>query len=247
MKRSIWVALGLAVVLSLAIAWNWNTPQRPQAIETSFSQSIPNGQPAIAPPRIDPDRLWNDLNELAFRRYEGIDRSRARSYILKALTDAGWTPQAQTFTQGVNIVAERPGSDPTAGKILLGAHYDSVEVSPGADDNATAVATVLEAARLFGSIDTTRTLQLVLFDEEETGLLGSFAFVDRLAPNELHGAVILEMLGYACYESGCQQYPLNLPIEPPTDRGDFLAIVGDRGHMPLIHSFEQAQRSNLPP
>ncbi|MBD2088789.1 M28 family peptidase [Microcoleus sp. FACHB-1515] len=241
MKRSIWVAFGLAVFLSLAIAWQWKWSPRPQAIEVNFAQA------QINPPTLNADRLWNDLRSLAFRRYAGIDRSRARRYILRSLTEAGWTPQAQTFAQGVNIVAERLGTNPAAGKILLGAHYDSVATSPGADDNATAVATVLEAARLFSTIDTPRSLQLVLFDEEETGLLGSSAFVDRLQSDELQGAVILEMLGYACYESGCQQYPGNLPIDPPTDRGDFLAILGDRGHMPLIHSFEQAQRSNLPP
>lgn len=239
MKRSIWVAFGLAVFLSLAIAWQWNFSLRPQAIEVNFAREI-------NPPTLDANRLWNDLRSLAFRRYESIDRSRARQYILRSLSEAGWTPQAQTFAQGVNIVAERLGTNPAAGKILLGAHYDSVD-SPGADDNATAVAVVLEAARLFGSIDTPRSLQLVLFDEEETGLLGSTAFVDRIHSSDLQGAVILEMLGYACYESGCQQYPGNLPIEPPTDRGDFVAILGDRGHMPLIYSFEQAQRSNLPP
>ncbi|NJL21738.1 MAG: M28 family peptidase [Leptolyngbyaceae cyanobacterium SM1_3_5] len=241
MKRSIWVAFGLAVFLSLAIAWRWNFSPRPQAIEVNFSQA------QITPPSVNSDRLWNDLSALSFRRFESIDRSRARQYILRSLTEAGWTPQAQTFAQGVNIVAERWGTNSAAGKILLGAHYDSVEASPGADDNATAVATVLEAARLFGAIDTTRSLQLVLFDEEETGLLGSLAFVDRLQSGDLQGAVILEMLGYACYESGCQQYPANLPIAPPTDRGNFLAVLGDRGHMPLIRSFEQAQRSNLPP
>ena len=250
MKRSIWVALCLVVVLSLAIGWNWRGSLRPQAIETSFTQgSIPHSRTDRVPaPSVDADRLWSDLTALAFPRYGGIDRSKARRYILQALSQAGWTAQVQTFAQGVNLVAERPGSDPTAGKIVVGAHYDSVEGSPGADDNATAVATVLEVARLFGAIETPRSLQLVLFDEEETGLLGSFAFVDRLqSHDDLRGAVILEMLGYACYESGCQEYPLHLPIEPPTDRGDFLAILGDRGHMPLITSFEQAQRSNLPP
>lgn len=241
MKRSIWVAFGLALIFSLAIAWQWKWSSRSPAIEVQFSQA------QINPPSINADRLWNDLSALSFRRYADIDRSRARQYILRSLTEAGWTPQAQPFAPGVNIVAERSGTNPAAGKILLGAHYDSVETSPGADDNATAVATVLEAARLFSRIDTTRSLQLVFFDEEETGLLGSSAFVDRLQSDNLQGAVILEMLGYACYESGCQQYPGNLPIEPPTDRGDFLAVLGDRGHMPLIHSFEQAQRSNLPP
>jgi hypothetical protein len=262
-KRSIWVALCVITIIGVIVGWNWHSLQpRPQVVETSFQRSqfqteiprrqtgLPKAQPtpALNALAVNPDRLWADVNALAFKRYQEGDRSLARSYIMQALSDAGWSPQVQTFETGVNIVAERLGTDPASGKILVGAHYDTVEQSPGADDNATAVATVLEVARLLGSLSTPRTLQLALFDQEEVGLLGSFAYVDRIPEtNHLQGAVILEMLGYACYEPGCQRYPIGLPIAPPTDIGNFLAVVGDRDHMPLIHSFEQASRSNLPP
>jgi hypothetical protein len=268
-KQWLWVAFCLITALGVVLGWNWQfLSLQPQVLETSFERSRIEAvdphryaaQPepttlndsiepsTIAPPRVDADRLWQDVTALTFKRYDEIDRALARRYILKSLRDAGWSPQIQTFDQGVNLVAERPGTNPAAGKIVLGAHYDTVEAAAGADDNATAVATVLEAARLLKSVSTARTLQVVLFDEEEVGLLGSLAFVDRAdQQNGLQGAVILEMLGYACYVSGCQHYPAGLPIAPPSDRGDFLAVVGDQEHLPLIRSFEQASRTNLPP
>jgi len=275
-KRWIWLALFVITTIGVVTGWNWHTIQpHPLVIETSFERSrtqplAPNGlgvdgssadglpwngkqrdtenrRPAIAAPTVDSDRLWADLSALAFERHSEADRRLAREYIVRQLRDAGWSPELQPFSAGINVVAERLGTNPAAGKILIGAHYDTVEQSAGADDNATAVAAVLEIARLFGSVPTPRTLQLVLFDEEEVGLLGSIAFAEQLdRDSDLRGAVILEMLGYACYTSGCQQYPVGLPIDPPTDRGDFLAVIGDRGHMPLIHSFERASQPQLP-
>lgn len=201
-------------------------------------------------PTVDSQRLLNDLESLTFNRYAETDRAKARRYILRALHKAGWTAQEMPFTSGthsgVNLYAERPGSEPSAGAILLGAHYDSVERSPGADDNATSVAIVLEAARLL-SAATPRTLKLVFFDLEEIGLLGSQAFIEDPSQQEnLQGAIILDMVGYACHEAGCQSYPPVLPITPPTDRGDFLAVIGNQGHPALIDGFTQSTRPTLP-
>ncbi|CDN11358.1 hypothetical protein RintRC_7076 [Richelia intracellularis] len=54
------------------------------------------------------------------------------------------------------------------------------------------------------------------------------------------------MIGYACYTSGCQKYPQGLPIIPPTDKADFLTIVGDTEHLPLLHPFESNTSSDVP-
>ena len=100
-------------------------------------------------------------------------------------------------------------------------------------------------------IDTPRSLQLVLFDLEELGLIGSGIFVEKLSqPQTLKGVVILDMIGYTCKTAGCQTYP-PLPIQPPTDRGDFLAAIGDQAHPELAESVAQAAKQaalpNLPP
>jgi len=236
--------------MMLAVSVNWQrSPSAPSAAsQGNNTQVVQRVRPATLP-AVDSQRLLADLESLTFNRSAETERVKARRYLLKALQDAGWTAQEMPFESGAksgaNLYAERLGSEPNAGAILLGAHYDSVERSPGADDNATSLATVLEAARLL-NVSTPRTLKLVFFDLEEVGLLGSQAFIeDPSQQDNLQGAVILDMVGYACHEAGCQSYPPVLPITPPTDRGDFLAVIGNQGHPALINSFTHT-RPTLP-
>ncbi|MGB3492642.1 MAG: M28 family peptidase [Elainellaceae cyanobacterium] len=134
-----------------------------------------------------------------------------------------------------------------ATELIVAAHYDTVADSLGADDNGSGVATLLALARIFGDRPTPHPLKLVLFDHEEKGLWGSQAFVGSLV-NDRHpvmGAVVLEMLGYACDVSGCQTYPDVLPITPPSDVGNFLAVVGNAEHPELTQAFQpQVVQSN---
>jgi hypothetical protein len=203
----------------------------------------------LEPPTIQSERLWADLEALSFERFTEDDRRQASQYLQNALTTAGWVPTLQPFEHGVNILAVRPGTDPNAGTLLLGAHYDTVDASPGADDNATAVAAVLEIARLFADHPTPRTLEIALFDMEEVGLVGSeFLAAQRaIASPPLDGAIILEMLGYACHQPGCQSYPPLLPDPPDTDVGNFLAAIADQDHAALLTPFTQPASANLPP
>jgi Peptidase family M28 len=236
MKRWIW--LMLVIVTALGVLLNWHpAPPSPRASNVELVR------PAMTHPIVDAQRLLSDLDALTYSRYTEADRTKARRYIIQSLQDSGWTAQEIPFEGGVNIYAEKAGTG--SGSILLGAHYDTVERSPGADDNATSVATVLETARLFNS-PTPRTLKLLFFDLEEAGLIGSQAFVTNLAQtDDLKGTVILEMLGYACAEAGCQSYPTMLPVPPPSDRGDFLAVIGNQGHPALLNSF--TSQTSLPP
>lgn len=205
---------------------------------------------------IDRQRLMNHLTALAIERYTPAGRARTRRYIVNALQAVGWVPQEQSFTHtvaektvtGINVIAAKPGTDPTAGEILLGAHYDTVEGTPGADDNGSGVAVLLEAARLFGDRSFPRSLKLVFFDLEEEGLLGSQAFVeDQSQTRFLNGTVILEMVGYGCNEPGCQRYPQGLPVTPDSTVGNFLAVVGDMRHGGLIDAFQPENHdSSLP-
>ncbi|NEQ99111.1 MAG: M28 family peptidase [Cyanothece sp. SIO2G6] len=164
-------------------------------------------------------------------------------------------PCSTSFGQAEQIWPDQDSSNHSTVKVqvcqaapsplLIGAHYDAVLGSPGADDNATGMAALLEIAHLFSPLHASVPLKLVLFDWEEAGLWGSRAFVAD--PNEtaaLSGAVILEMLGYRCQVEGCQQYP-PLPIRPPTQRGDFLAVVGDRTHPDLTRAFQHID-SDIP-
>ncbi|MBE9176983.1 M28 family peptidase [Oculatella sp. LEGE 06141] len=252
-KRWIGLVLLFITTVGMLIGWNWQVIQRqPRAVETSFRERLAPNPPSKAPvpvvaPTIDAQRVMADLEALSFRRYADDERLRARQYIADALQQAGWVPQEQGYDTGVNVYAERPGTDPEAGTILLAAHYDTVERSPGLDDNASGIAAILETARLLGTVSTPRTLQVAFFDEEELGLLGSLAFANGKADRDvLKGAIVLDMVGYACHTDGCQSYPSVLPVTPTTTRGDFLAVLGDRGHLPLLNSFPESRTSDLP-
>jgi len=239
--KKLWWLVGL-VAAALAL-WQMRLPLLQRLTPPTPALSADPAAQAIELPRAVPERLLADLEALSFKRYDEADRARARTYIQHRLEIAGWTMQLQPFENGVNLVAERPGSDPSLSAILLGAHYDTVEVAPGADDNATAVATLLETARLLKQ-PTPRKLQLVFFDLEERGLLGSKPFVEQLQPASLNAAVILDMLGYRCDQPGCQTYPPLLPIKPPTDHGDFLAVLGDQADASLLQYFMPPARDN---
>jgi hypothetical protein len=268
MKRWILLALAALLVVGLVLLSNWRSVQRvlptrdrqpeiptietfngrpaPQVPESARNRSS-SRQQLPQPPQIDSQRLFAHLEALNFERYTSNDRAQARRYIVDTLTAMGWSPKLQSFQGGVNVVAERSGTQPETGSILVGAHYDTVQGSPGADDNASAVASALEVARLFATRSTSKTLKVAFFDLEEQGLQGSFAFTANDANlNDLQGAVILEMLGFACYTPGCQQYPDGLPIAPPSDRGDFLAVIGDQEHPNLLNSFQQSETAQLP-
>jgi hypothetical protein len=240
MKKLWWLVVLVAAALAV---WQMRLPLLQRLTPATPALLAEPAAQAIELPRVVPERLLTDLEALSFKRYSEADREQARTYIQQRLEVAGWTMQRQPFENGVNLVAKRPGSDPSLSAILLGAHYDTVEVAPGADDNATAVATLLEAARLLKP-PTPRTIQLVFFDLEERGLLGSKPFVEQLQPTSLNAAVILDMLGYRCDQPGCQSYPPLLPIQPPTDRGDFLAVLGDQGHASLLQYFMPPEPEN---
>lgn len=124
-----------------------------------------------------------------------------------------------------------------AGSVVVGAHYDSVPGSPGANDNASGVAVLLELARLLGSSSGVR---FVAFANEEMPYfmsreMGSFfsAGQARSRGEKLRAMLSLEMLGYYRDAPGSQHYPFPLGFFYP-DRADFVAFVGDLGSRPLV-------------
>jgi aminopeptidase YwaD len=147
-----------------------------------------------------------------------------------------------------NVVAirypDRPGQGEELAPLLIGAHYDTVSGSPGADDNASGLVVLLEVASLLHARCLLRPIWLVAFCLEEQDRLGSQSFVSRLKAErrELAGAIILECVGFARSEAGTQQIPPGIPIAVPT-QGDFLAIVGNEASRALVIQLEQeAQR-----
>ena len=118
---------------------------------------------------------------------------------------AGFTVARQTFrsngTGGVNVMTVPRPDQPDLPLVIVAAHYDSTPDSPGADDNASAVAALLELADALGPGWTARgqwhaRVQLIAYDQEEAGLLGGAAHAASIK-EPIRGMISLEMLGYA--------------------------------------------------
>jgi hypothetical protein len=121
---------------------------------------------------------------------------------------------------------------PEAGpRIVIGAHYDAVPGAPGADDNASAVAVLLELAKYLGKNAPSVRVDLAAYTLEETGLIGSAVHAKELRSNgvDVKAMISLEMLGYFSDESKSQQYPLGLLKLLYPSRGNFICVVGKSG------------------
>ena len=134
----------------------------------------------------------------------------ARSYILGRLHDldiapylsegleASYTFDGQEFS---NILATVPGKDPSLSPVLLGAHYDTCDSLPGADDNAAAVAVLLEVAVGISLDPIDRSVIFAFFDSEEppyylTPAMGSIRFFEDQRLGDIHCAVIMDLVGH---------------------------------------------------
>jgi hypothetical protein len=168
----------------------------------------------------------------------------AAVYIERAFRAAGYEVDEQEYTvDGVvcqNLAVEVRGSSKADEIVIVGAHYDSVDDSPGADDNASGVASMLALARRMRDARPARTIRFVAFTNEEpphfkTGFMGSYRYARRA--NERGEKIVamlsLESMGYFRSAAESQRYP------PPLDRfypdtGDFIAFAGNLGSRDLV-------------
>ncbi len=178
----------------------------------------------------------------------------AAGYIRAQFEAAGLAVAAQAYeAHGVrceNLEVTIPGSQRASEIVLAGAHYDTVEGSPGADDNASGVAGLIEIARELRASAPARTLKLVAFVNEEPpffyfGEMGSkvYARAARARGDDIRLMLSLEMLG--CYrdELGSQAYPPLLKwFYPP--RGNFIAFVSNLRSRRALAEFTRAFRAH---
>jgi Peptidase family M28 len=197
-----------------------------------------NYAPAAADPavinaidEVSTENLRSFVDMLAFPRHysaEAQANRQARDLLLKLATAFGYKPSLQGMYD--NIVLTSPGSA-DGPFVLLGAHYDSVAGTPGADDNASAVAVCLECARLIAKYNI-GSVMIALFNREEDGLLGSREFVAALPDQparRVREAHVFEMVGYRSRAAGSQKMPRGLPLPFAPDVGDFLVLLANSG------------------
>ena len=206
-------------------------------------------------PRVSADDLRNRLDQVIGERSPTSNPRRlslVEEYIEREFKSLGLSVESDRFVYWGksfrNIVA-RAGSAPRSPLIILGAHFDSVEGSPGADDNASGVAVLLEAARILSGLRLRSQVVFCAFNLEELNMIGSAHFAKKLKSEgaSVAAMVSLEMLGYTDSRPGSQKYPMGLSWLYP-DRGNFVGIVGNWRSSSLLRRFGGAMRqvSGLP-
>ncbi len=179
----------------------------------------------------------------------------AARYIEAQLTAAGWAVKGQAYIlQGHrvrNIVAQIEGHERPEEIVVIGAHYDSVIGSPGANDNATGVAALLELARVLSGERPRRTLRLVAFVNEEppffkTSDMGSriYARQAKQRGEKIVAMVSLETIGYYSEEEGSQMFPFPLLRFFYPTRANFIAFVANFRSRALLQQALKAFRAS---
>ncbi|MEO1205588.1 MAG: M20/M25/M40 family metallo-hydrolase [Pseudomonadota bacterium] len=188
----------------------------------------------------------------------------AADYVVKTLSDFGYEPDIQSFivdgntpVRNISVCLKADHSAPTAIQasdtlepgqteretLVIGAHYDSAGHSPGANDNGSGVAALLEICRdLRGFQPANQNIKLAFFVNEEapyckTPDMGSWRFAELLVKrgDRVSGMMALETLGYFSDQKGTQHFPFPFDHIYP-DRGDFIAFVG----LPKARAFTHA-------
>ena len=185
--------------------------------------------------------------------------ARVADYIVQVLSQYGHRPERQIFevqgqsVENIAVTVNASGPRPAERTIVVGAHYDSFGQSPGANDNGSGTAAVIELVRLLSDLTTLRTrLILVLFVNEEppyfqTLDMGSVRFAKLLAARgePVAAMLSLETIGFYSDRPRSQRYPkpLNLLFPSTASFIAFIAMPGSRG---LLHSVVRAFRETTP-
>jgi Zn-dependent M28 family amino/carboxypeptidase len=170
---------------------------------------------------------------------------RAAEYIEATLTASGYSPIRQTFEVArlpvSNIEVTLDGTSHPDEILVVGAHYDTVGGCPGANDNGTGVAALLELARRFAVRAQARTIRFVAFVNEEppffqTSQMGSlvYARAARARGDRLLGMLALETMGYYSDAPGSQQYPVPEMSALYPDVGNFIGFVSNPESQDLL-------------
>ncbi|GAB2957708.1 M28 family peptidase [Hymenobacter coalescens] len=221
--------------------------------------------------RADQDRLYADVKFLTelqpARHYRNLTSlNQAADYIRAGFEQAGLPVQEQPFKadgrQYRNVMTFF--GPPDAERVVVGAHYDVCGEQPGADDNASAVAGLLETARLLQALQPTlkRCVELVAYPNEEPPYFASEYMGSAIHAKALHQAgvpvhamICYEMIGYFRDEPGSQRFPNEELAKHYPSTGNFITVVGCTGQEAFAERVQRlmqtaadvdVQRINLP-
>lgn len=201
--------------------------------------------------------LTRTIGERSVRRPENLAKS--AEYLRSVYSDIPLNTRLNPYDfQGImvnNVVAELAPDRAPRAHYVVGAHYDSVAGTVGADDNASAVAVQLETARELAAPANRKRLAaavtFVSFALEEPPAYGTrhmgsrvYAAQARKSNTPIDGMICLEMVGYTCHTPGCQGYPFPLMFLNYPEVGDFIGIVGNFRSRPFARKLLESFRKN---
>jgi hypothetical protein len=233
----------IAVVAVFALLW-WFGVRMPGKNISSAAPLSPDDIDLRAELKSDVQMLAGKIGERNMLHYAQLNA--AADFIEDSFSRAGLHPRRDSYdVRGQachNIEAEIPGTRPDI--VLIGAHYDSVLGSPGANDNGSGVAALLALARRFAGKPAQQTLRFVAFVNEEppyflSGQMGSFVYAGRCKArgDRISAMISLETIGYFSDAPQSQTYPApGLGVFYPTV-GNFIGFVGN------VHSRALLRRS----
>lgn len=192
--------------------------------------------------------LSDTIGERHFLETNSLNR--AADYIVEQFQNLNYKVDIQRFGSTLesdkgefkNIIVELTGKQEPDKVIVVGAHYDTVWVSPGADDNASGIAVLLEIARRLQGHELDKSIRFVAFSNEENPFYGSehmgsvvYSRSLNLDKENIQGMISLEMLGYFSDDKNSQNYPWPINWFYP-DKGNFIAFVGNLQSRDWLHS-----------
>jgi len=202
------------------------------------------------------NRLYDHVEHLSVKigsrsvfEYEKLEE--ARRYIMAVLETLGYVPRVETYEYDGkpfgNIIVTIPGGARAGEIILFGAHYDTVRGTPGADDNASAAAVLLELCRALTDVSYDRTIKCVFFTLEEPPIFRSefmgsdvYARRARREGEDIRAMICLEMLGYYSDRKGGQGFPLPFMSLMYPATPNFIAVVGNLRALRLVQRVRRA-------
>lgn len=248
------VLVGLPLVIGVG-AW-WYIVRMPGATGRG---AVARPTPALTELR---SRLERHVRELAGRIGERNSVNHAAleaaaDYVTRELTALGYTPTTQRWTDADglsfrNIEVTVPGRARAGEVVVVGAHYDSNRGTPGADDNASGVAALIELGRLLRDASPARTIHFVAFANEELPYFGTanqgarrYVSLLRERGDDVRAMISIETIGYYSTGPRTQRYPTPLNWFYP-DTGNFIGFVGNLQSRALVHEAIGAFRRHTP-
>jgi hypothetical protein len=239
------------------ISWrkSWRGHERPRSTQTIvglFMSTSSDPKAGLAANlRRHVDHLAGKIGPRHLGQPHKLDA--AVEFIERELSSAGYTvgrhPYRVDAHDVVNLISELPGKNRAQEVVILGAHYDTVYATPGADDNASAVAVLIEVARMLRPLMPQRTVRFAAFPCEEPPHfsmddMGSrvYARQCRDRNDRIIGMLCLEMVGFYSSKPGSQQIPDEIPRALRWAfpcRGNFLVAVGNFRSWRLVWSFRK--------